>query len=72
MDQQRVDKKEDVRVCIIGGGGVGQSAEVNNSRGIVDGVVEIPEEGDKEDRGIEGNLGDGDIEALRRVVDEEK
>ena len=39
--------------------------------GIVDGVrtMEIPGEGDKENEGIEGNQGGGDIEALRGVVD---
>ena len=34
--------------------------------------MEIPEEGEKEDGGIEGNPGGGDIEALSGVVDEEK
>ena len=59
-------------VCITGGGGFRQPLEVSNARGIVDGVVDIAREGDKEDGGIEGNLGGGYIEALRGVVDEEK
>ena len=49
-------QEEDVGVCITSGGGVGQSLEISKARGIVDGVVEILGEGDKEDGGIEGNL----------------
>ena len=41
-------------------------------RDIVDGVAEIPEECNKEDGGIEGNLEGGDIKASRGVVGEEK
>ena len=40
-------QEEDVGVCIKCGGGVGQSSNVSKARGIVDGVVEIPREGDK-------------------------
>ena len=57
-------------VGIISDGGVGQSSEVSKVRGRVNGVVEIPGEGDKEEEGIEGKPG-RDIGA-QRVVDEEK
>ena len=64
-------QEEDTGVCITSDGGVRQSSEVSKAKGIVDGVVEVPEEGDKEQGGIEGNPGGGDIEALRGVVDKE-
>ena len=64
-------QEEDGGVGITIDGGVRQSSEVSKVRGRVDGVVEIPREGDKEEGGIEGKLG-GDIGALRGVVDEEK
>ena len=47
---------EDARLCIIGVVGVGQTLDVSKARGIVEGVMEIPGEGDKEDGGIEGSL----------------
>ena len=62
-------KEQDARVCVTSDGGVRQSSEVSKARGIVDGVVEIPGEGDKEEGGIEGNQGGGDIEALRGGVE---
>ena len=42
--------------------------------GIVNGVilVEIPQEGDKEDRGINGTLAGGDVDARRGAIDGEK
>ena len=61
----------DERVCITSDGGVRQSSYVSKVGGRVDGVVEIPREGNKEEGGIEGKQGGG-IEALRGVVDEEK
>ena len=64
-------QEEDGGVGITSDGGVRQLSEVSKVRGRVDGVVEIPEEGDKEEGGIEGRPG-GDIGALRGVVDEEK
>ena len=64
-------QEEEEGVGIISDGGVRQSSEVSKVRGRVDGVVEIPREGDKEEGGIEGKQG-GDIGALRGVVDEEK
>ena len=64
-------QEENGGVGITIDGGVRQSSEVSKVRGRVNGVVEIPGEGDKEEGGIEGKLG-GDIGALRGVVDEEK
>ena len=64
-------QEEDGRVGITSDGGVRQSSEVSKVRGIVDGALEIPGEGDKKEGGIEGKPG-GDIGALRGVVDEEK
>ena len=64
-------QEEDGGVGITSDGRVRQSSEVSKVRGRVDGVVEIPREGDKEEGGIEGKPG-GDIGALRGVVDEEK
>ena len=64
-------QEEDGGVGITSDGGVRQSSEVSKVRGRVDGVVEIPREGDKEERGIEGKPG-GDIGALRGLVDKEK
>ena len=57
---KRVDRpvkgrqEEDRGVCIISDGGVKQSLEVSKVGGRVDGVVEIPGEGNKEEGGIEG------------------
>ena len=42
-------QEENGGVCITSDGGVRQSSEVSKVGGIVDGVVEIPREGDKED-----------------------
>ena len=64
-------QEEDGGVGITSDGGVRQSSKVSKVRGRVDGVVEIPGEGDKEEGGIEGKPG-GDIGALRGVVEEEK
>ena len=64
-------QEEDKGVGITSDGGVRQSSEVSKVRGRVDGEIEIPGEGDKEEGGIERKLG-GDIGALRGVVDEEK
>ena len=64
-------QEEDGGVGITSDDGVRQSLEVSKVRGRVDGVVEIPGEGDKEEGGIEGKPR-GDIGALRGVVDEEK
>ena len=66
-------QEEDRGGCITSDGRVRQSSEVSKVGGKVDGVVEIPEEGDKEEGGIEGKpRGGGDIGALRGAVDEEK
>ena len=65
-------QEEDGGVCVTSDGGVRQSSEVSKVRGRVDGVVEIPGEGNKEEGGIEGKPRGGDIGALRGVVDEEK
>ena len=64
-------QEEDEGVGITSDGRVRQSSKVSKVRGIVDGVVEIPGEGNKEDGGIEGKPR-GDIGALRGVVDKEK
>ena len=64
--------EEDGGACITSDGGVKKSSEVSKVGGRVDGVVEIPGEGDKEEGGIEGKSREGDIGALRGVVDEEK
>ena len=50
-------QEEDGGVCIPSDGGVRQSSEVSKVEGRVEGVVEIPGEGDKEEGGIEGKPG---------------
>ena len=65
-------QEEDGGVCITNDDKVKQSSEVSKVGGRVDGVVEIPGEGDKEEGGIKGKSRGRDIWALRGVVDEEK
>ena len=50
-------QEEDGGVCITSDGGVRKSSEVSKVGGRVDGVVEIPREGDNEEGGIEGKPG---------------
>ena len=57
----RGKRDEDVGVCTTGNGEVEQSSKISKTGGIVDGVVEIPREGNKEDGGIEWNPRGGDI-----------
>ena len=64
-------QEEDGGVGITSDGGVRQSLEVSKVRGRVDGEIEIPGEGDKEEGGIEGKPW-GDIGVVRGVEDEEK
>ena len=54
-------QEEDEGVCITSDGGVRQSSEVSKVRGGVDSFVEILEEGDKEEGGIEGKSWGGEI-----------
>ena len=51
-------QEEDGEVCITSDGRVRLSSEVGKVGGTVDGVVEIPGEGNKEEGGIEGKPGE--------------